>query len=116
MLMAMLMLGFARYASAQVCFEGSTAAPVGAFPSSVTSADLNGDGRADLATANTGSYTVSVLLGQGDGTFVSQVQYGVGTSPRSVTSADLDGDGSDEVVLGVDGTTVGMIARMLRRS
>ena len=38
-------------------------------PRSVTTADVNGDGRADLIVANSGDDTVSVLLGIGDGTF-----------------------------------------------
>ena len=40
---------------------------VGAVPRAVTVGDFNGDGRLDLATANTSSSDVSVLLGQGTG-------------------------------------------------
>ena len=45
--------------------------------------DFNGDGRTDLAVANYGSNDVSVLLGNGDGTFQDQVRYaaGPGQSP-----------------------------------
>ena len=38
--------------------------PVGAEPADVVVGDFDGDGLLDLATANTGSNTVSVLLGQ----------------------------------------------------
>jgi FG-GAP-like repeat len=55
--------------------------------------DLNGDGKLDLAVANSSSNTVSVLLGTGNGAFQPQVSYVTGTSPRSVTVGDLNGDG-----------------------
>jgi hypothetical protein len=41
----------------------------GAYPASVAIGDVSGDGRPDLVVANLDSYTVSVLLGNGDGTF-----------------------------------------------
>ena len=43
--------------------------PVGSDPTAVAVADVNGDGKPDLVTANDGDDTVSVLLGNGDGTF-----------------------------------------------
>ncbi|MCH8837203.1 MAG: fibronectin type III domain-containing protein, partial [Candidatus Marinimicrobia bacterium] len=46
-----------------------------------------------LATANSGSNNVSVLLNNGNGTFTAKIDYAVGTGPFSVFSADLDGDG-----------------------
>jgi hypothetical protein len=62
-------------------------------PTSVFSADLDGDGDLDLATANYDSHNVSVLLNNGDGTFAPHSVYSVGDTPWSVFSADLDGDG-----------------------
>jgi hypothetical protein len=44
-------------------------APAGASPSSVAVGDFNNDGKSDYAIANAGDNTVSVLLGNGDGTF-----------------------------------------------
>ena len=42
---------------------------VGDGPRSIAVGDLNGDGSADIVIANSGSDDISVLLGQGDGTF-----------------------------------------------
>src|SRR5437899_8699626 len=49
--------------------------PVGASPSAVAVGDFNGDRKSDLAVANNGSDNVSVLLGNGNGTFLPAVNY-----------------------------------------
>ena len=54
-----------------------------AFVPGVVAGDFNGDGRIDLAVANQGGNTVSVLLGNGDGTFQPQVTYAVGSNPTA---------------------------------
>jgi hypothetical protein len=50
---------------------------------------------ADLVIANTGSNTVTVLLGNGDGTFAEAPgsPFTVGSQPRAVVIADFNGDG-----------------------
>lgn len=79
--------------NAQVSFTTSTNFTVGSSPWSVTSADFNADGIADLATANDGSANVSVLLGTGTGSFGPAVAYGAAYSPKSIISADFNADG-----------------------
>ena len=66
--------------------------PAGNSPHSVAIGGLDGDGAPDLAVANTLNDIVSVLLGNGDGTFQSAVSYGVGGGPVSVAIGNLDGD------------------------
>ena len=66
-------------------------------PRGLAAGDLDGDGHVDLVVANLTSNSVSVLLGQGDGTFAPAVSYAVGMSPHAVLIADLDGDGNPDV-------------------
>jgi hypothetical protein len=72
---------------------------VGSEPSSVCVADLDGDGIYDLASANSTSNNVSILRGNGDGTFQAPVNYGAGNVPWSVFAADLDNDGDSDLAV-----------------
>jgi hypothetical protein len=65
---------------------------------SVAIGDLNGDGKPDLATANPGGRSVSVLLNAGDGSFAPSVSYSIRRHPWDVAIADLNGDGQRDVV------------------
>ncbi|TMQ54159.1 MAG: PKD domain-containing protein [Candidatus Eisenbacteria bacterium] len=78
---------------------------VGSRPCYTAIVDLDRDGALDVATINEYSNSVSVLLGNGDGTFRPQTQYATGTDPRSVEVGDLNGDGVlDFAVPNFDGT------------
>lgn len=70
----------------------------GTSPIGVATGDLNGDGRADLAVTDYNGLSVSVLLGNGDGTFGSPTSYSVGDHPYAVTLADVNGDGHLDIV------------------
>ena len=70
----------------------------GSGPRSVTSADVNGDGKVDLIVANTGGSNVSVLLGDGLGGFATKADFATGSGPISVTSADVNGDGLVDLI------------------
>ncbi len=66
----------------------------GNTPYSVAIGDFNADGRPDLAVANVSSNNVSILLGNGNGTFQGAVNYASGVNPRSVAAVgDFNGDG-----------------------
>jgi Bacterial Ig-like domain (group 3)/FG-GAP-like repeat/FG-GAP repeat len=76
------------------------AAPAGSDPSSVVVGDFNGDGRQDLAVVNGfgGTETLSIFLGNGDGTFQPQVPYNAGRDPVGLASGDLNGDGFADLI------------------
>ena len=67
---------------------------VGVSPYAVVSGHFNNDTVLDLATANYSDSTVSVLLGNGDGTFQLAVTSATGYAPQSVAVGDFNGDGT----------------------
>jgi hypothetical protein len=87
--------------TANVAF-GTTSTGVGEGPFSVSVGDFNGDGKLDVAVANlcgsdptcNSPGSVSILLGNGDGTFTPQPAVPVGQFPESVAVGDFNGDGS----------------------
>ncbi len=67
-------------------------------PISVETADLNGDNNIDIAISNFRGDSVSVLLGNGDGTYQDAVEYPVGDAPYSVLSGDINHDDHPDLV------------------
>ncbi len=76
---------------------------VGSFPDAVAVGDFNHDGVPDLAVANNGSGTVSVLLGNGDGTFQPARDSAAGPYPHSLAVGDFNADGKLDVAVAVSG-------------
>src|SRR5437867_1135247 len=66
---------------------------VGVGPWAVAAGDFSGGGGLDLAVVNYLTNTISVLAGNGDGTFGVQATYAVGSGPASITAQDVNGDG-----------------------
>jgi len=71
----------------------------GTGPRSACTADFNGDGRLDLAVANVVANTVSVLLGNGDGTFQPHTDWATGNGPGFVMAGDFNGDGNPDLAV-----------------
>jgi hypothetical protein len=83
-----------------VTFSASTVA-TGHYPAGIVAADFNADGKTDLAVANYTDNTVSVLLGNGDGTFATHVDYATSASPYSnIVVGDFNNDGKLDIAAG----------------
>ena len=77
----------------------------GTDPQTIVTGDFNHDGKLDFAQvnySNGGAGSVSVFLGNGDGTFQSKVSYTVGSGPDALAVGDVNGDGNLDLVVGND--------------
>ncbi|MBW8738373.1 MAG: VCBS repeat-containing protein [Streptomyces turgidiscabies] len=82
----------------------------GASPVAVKVGDFDEDGHLDQAVNNQADNTVSILLGNGDGTFDTHVDYAVGSIPDGLEIADFDKDGHlDLVSVSADANTVSIL-------
>jgi serine/threonine protein kinase len=71
----------------------------GLEPRGVAVADFNRDGNLDLVVTNRLNHTVSVFLGNGDGSFQRAVHYLTSTGSMDVTVGDFNGDGNLDLVV-----------------
>ncbi len=88
------------------------AVPVGTDPDAVVEGDFTGDGKLDLAVADANSNTVSILLGNGDGTFRSAVNDPAGNDPVAMVAGDFNGDGKVDLAV-VNGGPYGTVSILL---
>ncbi len=91
-------------------FAARTQLVVGVDPKSVVVADVNGDGKPDLIVANSGQLGndtsaggISVLLGNGNGTFQSATNFNSGIHPTNVTVGDVNADGKADLIVSTGG-------------
>lgn len=68
-------------------------------------ADFNGDGKIDLAGAG---LNVRVMLGLGDGSFRSQVEYPAGGYTQDIAAGDLNNDGRTDLVVTNNNPQIGL--------
>ncbi len=81
-------------------FRPRATLPVPFGPFSVVAADLNGDGRQDVAAASgEGAGALATWHGLADGSFRTAGRYEIARGPTKIAAADLNGDGSTEVLV-----------------
>jgi len=81
--------------------QGGSPIAVGKLPVAIASGDLNNDSHPDLVVVNQTDNTVSVLLGNGDGTFTPATNSPLttGQAPTAVTIADFNADDNQDIAV-----------------
>jgi uncharacterized repeat protein (TIGR01451 family) len=77
----------------------SSSISVGTTPQGIVTGDFNADGKIDLAVANSGDNTISILLGKGDGTFAAQTTIAIGAGPDWLVTGDFNEDGKEDLAI-----------------
>lgn len=86
---------------------------VGQSPCCVALSDFNGDKFTDLAVVNVQSNSVSILIGNGDGTFQPASDISFATTPSAIAVADFNGDGKADLALIVAGSSSASLSILL---
>jgi hypothetical protein len=88
-------------------FSPAASFPVGANPQDVVTVDFNNDGKLDLATSSydnsTGDGSVSVLLGNGNGSFQPARTFATGPYTFSLAAGDFNADGKIDLATANNG-------------
>jgi hypothetical protein len=81
------------------CLRQAVQLPIDVGGETIASADLNGDGHADLVTGNGFTRSLSVLLGNGDGSFQPEIRAETSLNAGRIALGDVGGDGLPDVVV-----------------
>ena len=71
----------------------------GSFPQSFVITDFNNDNHSDIVVANSGTKTIGVFLGFGNGSFTSETTYPIGYSPGIIACGDINNDTRMDLVV-----------------
>ena len=97
--------------------------PSGSAPADLAVADFDNDGNKDIATANEGGDSISILMGTGGGAYGPATTFLVDsseppayTAPISIAAGDLDDDGDIDLTYVAALTGTGTVSRVLRNT
>lgn len=79
-------------------FAPSSPIATGDQPGAIVAADFNQDGKLDLATADAGTSSLTILLGNGNGTFTAGARAALTQPAYEVQVTDLNNDGKRDIV------------------
>jgi hypothetical protein len=77
--------------------------PTGYKPAGLASGTFTNSGHTDLVVADEGNNSISVFLGNGDGTFQRRTDYATGNAPVFVATGDFNGDGITDLAIADNG-------------
>jgi hypothetical protein len=100
--------------SGSISFASKVDFSTGTSPQSLAIGDVDGDGRPDLAVANNGNNTVSVLRNTstiGKVSFATKVDFATGTQPSFVAIGDVDADGKPDLAVANQGSSMVSVLR-----
>lgn len=92
--------GATNYTVAQNCGAGGTAP---CEPEGMVAGDFNDDGYLDLAVANMGDSSVTIMLGSASGAFTVLTPTTTGSQPYTIATADFNGDGILDLAVACQG-------------
>lgn len=95
--------------SSELNWQNAQNPAAGADPQGIAVGDFNGDGIPDMAIANRNDGTVTILLGNGDGTFTAGTVVNNVPSAQAIAAADFNGDGNLDLAVtnsGWNGVTI----------
>jgi uncharacterized protein (TIGR03437 family) len=98
-------------------FRAALLLPTEFGPQWIAVADLNGDGKPDLAIAHCcGETDTTFMFGNGDGTFQPELEFTASSSPSTLLVTDLNGDGQPDLIVGLDNFGTGYVSVFLNIS
>jgi hypothetical protein len=89
-------------AETSVNFGAGLPTTVGNFPIAIAAGDFNGDGKIDLAVGNGDDNTMSILIGNGDGTFTTNATITLNGTPLWIDVNDYNGDGIPDIAVSLN--------------
>ncbi len=92
------------YYYGQIAFDEGTVLSTGGGPKGLVLADLDGDQKVDLVTANAADNSLSLFVGQAGGMFGSPQRIDLPSSPESVVGSDIDGDNKPDLMVAAGST------------